>query len=126
MHLKLSCLLACIFSTLLAFFLLPAAGQAHGPEGVSLAYSSDSGILTVTILHAVSNPDKHYIKEVVLRKNGEVLAIYRYTGQSASSPFSYEYPVEAKVGDRIEATAECNYYGSGEGGLNISEQPLAD
>jgi len=102
----------CLLLSFMALVLWPAAAGAHGPKDVTLAYDSDSRILSVTISHTVSDPRKHYVKKVTIAQNGSPVAIREYTSQPESSPFTYTYPVEAKAGDVLKVTTDCNYFGS--------------
>ena len=102
----------CMLLCFLAIFFCPAATYAHGPGDVTLNYDSDSHILSVTISHSVSNPEKHYIKRITITKNGKPLETYEYKSQPAPSPFTYTYKVEAKEGDTLKVKAKCNYFGS--------------
>lgn len=104
--------LFCLLLSFLAIFLCPPVAQAHGPKDVTLTYDSDSRTLSVTVTHAVSNPQKHYVKKVTITKNGEPVATHEYTSQPESSSFTYTYPMEAKEGDTLKVKASCNYFGS--------------
>ena len=106
---------ASIFCMLLCFLAIsfwPAATYAHGPGDVTLNYDSESQILSVTISHSVSNPQKHYIKKITITKNGKPLETYEYKSQPDPSSFTYTYNVEAKEGDKLKVKAKCNYFGS--------------
>lgn len=100
----------------LALFLIPViiplSAQAHSPSTVTLQYSPDSKILTVTIIHSVSDPTKHYVESVKIAQNGELIKTFEYTSQPDKSTFSYEYLIEAKEGDELKVRAGCSYFGS--------------
>ena len=102
----------CMLLCFLAIFFCPAATYAHGPGDVILNYDSDSQILSVTISHSVSNPQKHYIKKITITKNGKPLETYEYKSQPDPSSFTYTYNVKAKEGDTLKVKAKCNYFGS--------------
>ncbi|MBW2651221.1 MAG: hypothetical protein JRC66_09535 [Deltaproteobacteria bacterium] len=102
----------CMLLCFLAISFCPAATYAHGPGDVTLNYDSDSHILSVTISHSVSNPQKHYIKKITITKNGKPLKTHEYKSQPDSSSFTYTYNVEAKEGDTLKVKAKCNYFGS--------------
>ena len=106
---------AYIFCMLLCFMAIsfwPAATYAHGPSDIILNYDSNSHILSVNISHSVSNPQKHYIKEITITRNGKPLETYEYKNQPAPSSFTYTYNIEAKKGDTLKVKAKCNYFGS--------------
>jgi len=102
----------CMLLCFLAIFFCPVATYAHGPGDVTLNYDSESQILSVTISHSVSNPQKHYIKKITITKNGKPLETYEYKSQPDPSSFTYTYNVEAKEGDKLKVKAKCNYFGS--------------
>ncbi len=104
---------------LLTLALWPTMARGHGPKDVVLAYDAGSRTLRVTITHTVSNPQKHYIKTVSIARNGELVTKDEYTDQPVPSSFSYTYTVEAEPGDRLEVTADCNYFGSKTGELTL-------
>lgn len=83
---------------------------AHAPSDMTLAYDSDSHILTVTIVHNVSDPNSHYIYNIKIQIN--TIETHEYTSQPTSSEFSYTFDVSASQGDIITVTAECNLGGS--------------
>ena len=106
---------ASIFCILLCFMAIsfwPAATYAHRPSDVTLHYDSNSHLLSVTITHSVSNPQKHYIKQITITKNGKPLETYEYESQSDPSSFTYTYTIKAKEGDTLKVKAKCNYFGS--------------
>lgn len=111
----------CLFLFLFVFFLAPVMSWGHGPKDVELTYDTGSRTLSVTIFHAVSNPQKHYIKAVSIIRNGELVTKNEYTGQPDPSSFSYTYTIEAKPGDTLEVTADCNYFGSKTGELTLDK-----
>ncbi|MBW2672300.1 MAG: hypothetical protein JRD89_02640 [Deltaproteobacteria bacterium] len=75
----------------------------------------------MTISHAVSNPQKHYVKKVIITKNGESVATHEYASQPGPSSFTYTYHVNAKAGDALKVRAKCNYFGSETGKLTVGE-----
>jgi hypothetical protein len=97
-----------ILANVLAFLILPVT--AHAPSEMTLEYDLDSQVLTVTIVHNVSDPTSHYIFNIKIQIN--TTETYEYTSQPTSSEFSYTYNVPASEGDIIVVTAECNHGGS--------------
>ncbi|MDD5723945.1 MAG: hypothetical protein PHY29_09460 [Syntrophales bacterium] len=111
----------CLVLSFLALSLWPVAAQAHSPKDVTLTYDSDSRTLSVTISHAVSNPQKHYVKKVTITKNSAPVATHEYTSQPEPDSFTYTYPVEAEEGDTLAVKANCNYFGSETGELTVGK-----
>ena len=90
---------------------LPHLAQAHNPQKVDVSYDFASQTLVVKITHTSNNPDKHFVKEVVVKKNGQVVQRGEYTKQ-AGDTFTYTYKMAASGADTIEVTAFCNIHGS--------------
>ncbi|HOG06505.1 MAG: hypothetical protein M0P04_08670 [Syntrophales bacterium] len=91
---------------------LPAEAGAHGPKTVRLAYDAAAQTLSVTISHPSPNPGFHYIKRVVVRKDGKDLETTEYKSQPGTPEFTYAYKVAAVGGDILEVKVTCNIWGS--------------
>jgi hypothetical protein len=96
----------------LSLIVLPVA--ATPPSSVSLTFGQNTSDLSVTIVHPIMGMNGHYIKEVKLTVNGNVVNDSLYTSQPADT-FTYTYPLALKPGDTVEATAICSLSGSGSG-----------
>jgi hypothetical protein len=96
---------------LFACFLFPAAG-ATPPSAMALYYDRGTGLLSISITHPTANPSTHYIREVTVSVNGNLLNDSHYTSQPDPDTFTYTYPVAAQPGDELKATATCNLIGS--------------
>ncbi len=95
----------------LAFLLCFAGGGlAHAPGEVKLAYDQATHTLTVTIIHTRLS-DTHYVNEVQVKKNGQVVVSQEYKSQ-ASETVVYPYKIAAAEGDTLEVTAYCSKFGS--------------
>ena len=81
--------------------------KAHNPADVLLDYNSNTEVLTVTIVHGVSDRNSHYINSVYITVNGSMVLNELYTSQPTSSTFSYTYNITANGGARIQVTATC-------------------
>jgi desulfoferrodoxin (superoxide reductase-like protein) len=90
---------------------LPHLALAHSPQKVDVAYNFQTQTLIVKITHPSNTPDRHYVKEVVVKKNGQVVQRAEYTKQ-AGDTFTYTYKMEAIGTDTIEVTATCSIHGS--------------
>jgi len=89
---------------------LPAG--AHAPSDMSISYNELSKMLNVTLTHQVPNPQAHYVREVRITINGNVVHDSPYASQPAPDTFTYTYPLLPMPGDTIEVTASCNIAGS--------------
>jgi hypothetical protein len=100
-------------ATILALaFLLVNPVAATPPTAVDLAYSDVTGQLNVTITHPVPNPDAHYIKNVMVKVNDDVVINRDYTSQPTRDTFTYTYALPLKPGDTVRVTATCVLFGS--------------
>jgi len=95
---------------ILVLLLLVAPASAHPPSDMVLTYQS--GELTATITHGVSDPARHYINRTVIVVNGDPAGTFTYSSQPSNNSFSYRYAVPAGQGDVISLTADCNIAGS--------------
>jgi desulfoferrodoxin (superoxide reductase-like protein) len=84
---------------------------AHNPEKVDIAYDFNTQTLIVKITHPSNTPDRHYVREVVVKKNGQVVQRGEYTKQ-AGDTFTYTYKMAVTGADTIEVTAVCSIHGS--------------
>jgi len=86
--------------------------MAHPPIDMNLEYNLDESILSVTIVHETPAPTVHYVKQVKIELNDEIIIDEQYDSQPTTSEFTYEYIVVANVGDSIKVTSYCNIQGS--------------
>jgi hypothetical protein len=97
---------------LLSCCMYPAISYADPPQYMYLEYDTFFERLSVTITHASAAPEKHYIKTVVIKKNGNILSANDYDSQPDSQIFTYIYQAPAEDGDVLEVTALCSTSGS--------------
>ena len=102
----------CILMTALLLALLPAPGGAHSPKEVVLTYDQAKQTLEVRITHVVSDPAKHFITNVEIRKAGKTISKTEYQSQPEQATFAYVYPVEIGPADVLEVTVTCSIFGS--------------
>ncbi len=104
------CVLVIVFS---AFFALglPLMAVADSPEKVDAYYDFTTRTLLVKVTHPSKNPDKHFVSEVVVKKNGVVVQRTPYAKQSGDV-MTYSYKLPATVDDVFEITASCSIHGS--------------
>ena len=85
---------------------------AHNPQDMQLEHDFDNQELSVTITHVVLNPNNHYIYKVEIIKNDVPYLEELYTSQPTLDVFTYTYPVEADIGDKLKVIAYCSLFGS--------------
>ena len=93
---------------------------ANLPSEMMLSYESVTQTLEVSITHQVSNPDVHYIYNIVIKNNGEIVSTNNYTTQPSSTSFTYSYDINATKGDVVTVVANCI-----QGGLLSSDLTVA-
>lgn len=101
-----------LFAAIMIAAMAPMQASANAPSSVTLSYDGATQTLKVTIVHAVSSPDSHYIKTVEIKKNDNSVETAKYQSQPSPDEFSYTFKVPAKAGDTLEVKAKCNYFGS--------------
>jgi len=111
-----------MLSAVLAFiFSIPGTAAAHSPQEVKLSYDASTRTLQADVTHA-SFSAGHYVKSLEVRKNGKVVAVQDYTGQSAET-FSSSVKVDAAPGDVLEVKASCSRFGSRTASLKVGPAP---
>lgn len=87
-------------------------GSCHPASDMILSYNLENQVLSVKITHFVSNPQNHFIDNVTISINQEIIHIFNYTSQPSNSSFTYTYQINATLGDEIEVYTHCNLGGS--------------
>lgn len=105
-----------IFYLLLLFLFITAitrvqSVKADPAQSLDLDYNINTQTLNVTIGHAVSNNNTHYIDSVVVKFNGSTVLTQPYTSQPTLSFFSYQYVIAASNDTKIEVIITCNQGG---------------
>ena len=103
-----------LFISLGLFFIFscPSIILAHPPKGLTAEYDIANQKFTVRIDHGSFAPSMHYINKVEVKNNTQAVINQTYKSQPDKNPFEYTYEIPAKVGDVLEITASCNFYGS--------------
>ena len=92
--------------------LFVSLSQAHSPSNIVIDYNFDSEILTVTVNHAVSDPDTHYINQIDVWINDVFNTTEYYTRQFETTYQIDTFNITASHGDTIKIKAHCNISGS--------------
>jgi thymidine kinase len=74
-------------------------------------YNYKAQILSVEITHPSKSTGTHYVKEVTVKKNGQLVSRGAYTKQEGDV-FTYTFPLAATADDVIEVTAICSVGGA--------------
>ncbi|MBE0432083.1 hypothetical protein IBX73_01305 [candidate division WOR-3 bacterium] len=94
---------------------------AHPPKSIELEYDIGTGILTVEVVHGVSDASKHYVNEVEVELNGTKLIEQSFRSQIDKEKQQVFYKViDAKVGDKFTVEAYCNISGKRKAQLEVT------
>lgn len=94
------------------FFILSAAAYAHPPADIKITFNPETKILNAVIFHDVSNPSRHYIKQVYVFLNGERIIMQSISGQDNYNTQTVNFLIpDAKVGDQFAVEAYCSISG---------------
>ena len=97
---------------LISIFLIAGSGYAHPPSDIEASYDKDKNVLTINITHPVRNPEKHFVDNVKISKNGGIISDETFTSQTTNNVQSIEIEsLNLKSGDEITVEAECNIHG---------------
>ncbi|RPI74539.1 MAG: hypothetical protein EHM45_18515 [Desulfobacteraceae bacterium] len=93
------------------FGLWPISAHANAPKSLELSYDKEKQELNVKIVHPASF-GFHYIKKVVIKKNGVEVGVNDYTSQPDKKEWTYTYAIPADAGDQFEVVVTCSVAGS--------------
>ena len=95
-----------------AFFVLSAIAYAHPPSDIKITFDPKTKMLNAVIMHNVSDPGKHYIKEVDVSLNGKEIIQQSISRQDNfdSQTVNYFIP-DVKVGDVLSVEGHCSISG---------------
>ncbi|TFG99231.1 MAG: hypothetical protein E4H14_20385, partial [Candidatus Thorarchaeota archaeon] len=87
----------------------PIGVQAHTPESMTLEYDWEMQLLTINVVHNVTDPLSHYISEIIVWKNNFscVVAHRYYENQTGTEGMVDTFEITAEHGDSLSATAKC-------------------
>jgi desulfoferrodoxin (superoxide reductase-like protein) len=88
--------------------------QAHPPKAVELNYDAATATLSVKVLHHVSDPEKHYVKNISVFAGKELLAKKNYERQETADVQEEIFLFMDKPlrrGSVVTVTAACSIMG---------------
>lgn len=96
----------------LFLFLMSQLCYAHSPSAINANYDDATGMLNVTVIHPVGNPDGHYVKKIEIMHNDNKLIEQNFNlqGNENSQMAIYMVPGIEK-GDTISVEAYCSKVG---------------
>ena len=100
--------------------LSPSLSLAHAPNAMHLNYDSGRGELNVTVQHLVNDPRQHFVKEVVVYKDGRKVWSQEFAYQTSHRNLTIP-PIKMAVvdGDTIRAVSFCNTEGKYEKTITV-------
>jgi len=93
--------------------LCTGAALAHPPADIKLTLDAASHVLTVTAMHQSQDTSKHYVSEIDVWLNDNLIVIQKFTGQTDAATQIASYVINAaKTGDTIRVNAVCSIRGT--------------
>ena len=102
-------------------FLQAAPVNAHTPASIILDYDFGTQVLTVQVSHSVTDPNSHFIIQIVVEKNSVEFITRDFTSQPSTSGITETFDVPAVEGDVLRVTASCNFVGDAVDSFTVSE-----
>ncbi len=101
-----------IFAMIVIVLLTAQTVSAHPPTNVHLSYDKYTKMLKIKISHAVTDPRSHYIEEVTVAVNGDIVLRHTLKMQDTDSSQFLQYTLpDVKPRDRIRVHAHCSSFG---------------
>jgi len=94
------------------FIALAQAAYAHPPKDIKITFDPQTKMLSAVIVHDVSNPTGHYIKEVDVGLNGKEIIVHNISRQDNNNTQTVSYLIpDAKPGDKLSVEGHCSISG---------------
>ena len=91
--------------------------KADPPSKVNLTYKD--GKLKVEAVHKVSDPQKHYIDQIVINVDGVDVKKITPSAQISNDSQVEEVVLELKKGSKVKVTARCSKFGTKSAKLTV-------
>ena len=86
---------------------------ANPPSAIHANYDLARQELNITVQHPVAKPTEHFIKEVLVFKNGQKIVDKNFEFQTSHrNQTMIPINIAAQPGDRFKIVARCNKFGS--------------
>ena len=105
------------------FFLLPKILFAHPPTGLKLEYDKKKSLLHIEMTHVTANIVKHYIRRIVIYKNGTQEKAWAIVKQTTPHNHAEDVSLKAVAGDMISVEAYSTEGGIGKATLVVPKDP---
>jgi RNA-binding protein YhbY len=101
-----------IIAILIGVFLSSTTAYAHPPQDIQITFDAKAKMLSAVIVHNVSNPATHFIKEVDIALNGKEIIKQKMSRQDNNVSQSVMYVIpDANEGDLISVEGYCSISG---------------
>ncbi len=111
---------AAVFLICLSF---SGAALAHAPNVVDGYYDVERGELNITVQHIVNDPKDHFIREVVVYKDGKEVAKKEFDFQTSHRNQTMPpFKMPASIGDSFKVEAICSVSGKGEVVIEVKDE----
>lgn len=84
--------------------------KADPPKKVNLTYQD--GKLKVEVVHKVSDPQKHYINQIVINVDGVDVKTITPSAQASKDSQVEEVALDLKKGSKVKVIARCSKFGT--------------
>ena len=102
-------------------FLQAAPVNAHTPASIILDYDFGTQVLTVQVSHSVTDPNSHFVIQIVVEKNSVEFITRDFTSQPSTSGITETFDVPGVEGDVLRVTASCNFVGDAVDSITVSD-----
>jgi hypothetical protein len=110
-----------IIFALVGCFLFSAVAYAHPPQDIKITFDPSTRMLTAWIVHNVSNPAGHYIKQVDIGLNGQEIITQKISGQDNNAGQTVKVLIpDVKSGDIVSVEGYCSLSGKLEKEISVS------
>lgn len=104
-----------IFITIV-FILIVSIVFAHAPSDITLSYNAGTKMLSINVIHMISNtpvtdPLKHYIKDITVSVNGKDLIVENIAFQQSDNGEKCSFLLNVKTNDKVSVKAVCSVSG---------------
>ena len=104
-----------LFTTLL--ILTVSIIFAHPASQVTLSYNAKTSMLTINVIHPisdtkVSDPTKHYIKDITVSVNGKVAIVESIKFQQSDKGEMSSFLLNVKKNDKVTVKTVCSISGT--------------
>ena len=98
---------------------------ANPPSAIHADYDLLRQELNITVQHPVAKPTEHFIKKIVVFKNGKEIVDKNFEFQTSHrNQTMIPINIAAQPGDRFKIVARCNKFGSKEKTIEVTAPPI--